>query len=121
MKESNEFLTISEQIVILKLTKEKLKNQATVDFCPGLCILIHNTAFELYAKEKDLKSLFNLTVEMLIPSFSYENALKSNTNCITPPQKMYWWSRKLEDGSVTNRLDFLDWLINKLEESKTIK
>ena len=114
-------LTVDEQITVLKLAKEKLKCQATVDFCPGLCIIIHNTAFELYAEEKCLKSFFNLTVEMFVPSFSYENALKSNTNCIMPPQKMYWYSRKLEEGSVANRLAFLDWLINELEKSKTIK
>ena len=27
----------------------------------------------------------------------------------------------LEEGSVANRLAFLDWLINELEKSKTIK
>ena len=109
-------LTVVEQITVLKLAKEKLKCQATVDFCPGLCIIIHNTAFELYAEEKCLKSFFNLTVEMLVPTFIYENALKSNTNSIAHTQKMYWWPRKLEKGSVSNRLAFLDWLINELEK-----
>ena len=114
-------LTVDEQITVLKLAKEKLKCQATADFCPGLCVIIYTTAFELYAKEKKLRSFFNSTVEMLVPAFSYENALKSNTNSIAHTQKMYWWSRKLEKGSVANRLAFLDWLINELEKSKTIK
>jgi hypothetical protein len=33
----------------------------------------------------------------------------------------YWWETELSKGGLTNRLAFLDWLINELEKSKTIK
>ena len=33
----------------------------------------------------------------------------------------YWWKTELSKGGLTNRLAFLDWLINELEKSKTIK
>ena len=114
-------LTVDEQIAVLELSKEKLKCLAAIDFCSGLCRIIYDSAFELYAKEKDFKSIYDIKAIMIIPSFSYENAIKSNTNCIVYPQKAFWWSRNLNEGSITNRLAFCDWLINELEKSKTIK
>ena len=33
----------------------------------------------------------------------------------------YWWDIELSKGGLTNRLAFLDWLINELEKSQENK
>ena len=109
-------LTVDEQIEILKLAKKKLPNIGWSHASAGICLAIKKTLFD---KNKTLYYTAYLSeIKRLIPSFTRENAVLSkigNVGC-----GAYWWSTELPNG-LTNRLAFLDWLINELEKSKTIK
>ena len=109
-------LTVDEQIEILKLAKKKLPNLSWPYWPAGLCLAIKKTLFD-----KD-ERLYNIAyfsgIESLIPSFTRENAVLSKIGKVQ--SGAYWWDTELPSG-LTNRLAFLDWLINELEKSKTIK
>ena len=110
-------LTVDEQIEVLKLAKKKLPNLSWPHASAGLCLAIKKTLFD--KDERLHKTLCFSGINTLIPSFTRENAVLSKTGKVG--QGGYWWSTELSKGGLTNRLAFLDWLINKLEESKTIK
>ena len=110
-------LTVDEQIEILKLAKKKLPNLSRTHTRYGICFAIKKALFD------KSKGLYNIAcsseIEKLIPSFTRENAVLSKIGEVRPG--VYWWSTALDEGGLTNRLAFLDWLINELEKSKTIK
>ena len=110
-------LTVNEQIEILKLAKDELPNLSWLNQSLGSCLAIKNTLFD---KNKRLYyTAYSSGIEILIPSFTRENAVLSKIGEIR--SGAYWWDTELSKGGLTNRLAFLDWLINELEKSKTIK
>jgi len=110
-------LTVDEQIEILKLAKKRLPNLSWPYGPAGLCLAIKKTE---HNKGKNLYKIFRLAgIRALIPSFTRENAVLSKIGEIR--SGAYWWDIDLSKGGLTNRLAFLDWLINELEKSKTIK
>ena len=110
-------LTVDEQIEILKSAKEEMPSLTWAGKSDGLCFAIKRVLFD---KNKRLysTSLFS-GINVLIPSFTRENAVLSKIGEVR--NSAYWWSTYLSEGGLTNRLAFLDWLINELEKSKTIK
>ena len=116
-------LTVDEQIEILKLAKDKLLILRSTCTGLGICTAIkealRSTDIE-HGKRKNLYKIFRLSgINVLIPSFTRENAALSKIGEIR--SGAYWWDTELSKGGLTNRLAFLDWLINELEKSKTIK
>ena len=110
-------LTVDEQIEILKSAKEKLPSLTWAGRSDGLCFAIRRVLFD---KNKGLyHTSYSSGINTLIPSFTRENAVLSKIGEIG--NRAYWWSTRLSKGGLTNRLAFLDWLINELEKSKTIK
>lgn len=110
-------LTVDEQIEILKSAKEELPSLAWPSTSACLCFAIRRVLFD---KNKRLyHTSYSSGINTLIPSFTRENAVLSKIGEVG--NRAYWWSAELSKGGLTNRLAFLDWLINKLEESKTIK
>lgn len=110
-------LTVDEQIEILKLAKKKLPNLTRTHIRYGICFAIKKALFD------KSKGLYNIAcsseIEKLIPSFTRENAILSKIGEIR--SGVYWWNTELSKGGLTNRLAFLDWLINELEKSQENK
>ena len=110
-------LTVDEQIEILKLAKKKLPTLSRPCNSAGICLAIKNILFDKSNR------LYNTAcfcgINALIPSFTRENAVLSKIGKVGCGA--YWWNTELSKRGLTNRLIFLDWLINKLEKSKTIK
>ena len=110
-------LTVDEQIEILKSAKEKLPSLTYAGTTDGLCFAIRRVLFD---KNKRLyHTSYSSGINTLIPSCTRENAILSKIGEIK--SGAYWWDTELSKGGLTNRLAFLDWLINELEKSKTIK
>ena len=110
-------LTVDEQIEILKLAKKKLPNLSWPRSSAGICLAIKHILFDKSNRLYNTACFYGIS--RLIPSFTRENAVLSkigNMGC-----GAYWWDPELSKGGLTNRLAFLDWLINELEKSKTIK
>ena len=110
-------LTVNEQIEILKLAKKKLPNLSWTHTSAGICSAIKKTLFDKSERLYNTACFYGIS--RLIPSFTRENAILSKIGKIK--DGAYWWDNELSKGGLTNRLAFLDWLINELEKSKTIK
>ena len=134
-------ISIGRQIEILKMAKCVFESSCLynmdeitrvfVDQIPrgfgneitrGLCcvigeIILQDTTNQIvlrsieYERKTPIATLF-------IPCFTKENALKSNTNARENDDWAFWWDISYDRGSITNRIAFLDWLINKLEETQ---
>ena len=116
-------LTVDEQIEILKLAKDKLRILRSTCTGLGMCSAIKEALRSLDIerdKNERLYKIFRFSgINVLIPSFTRENAVLSRIGKVR--SGVYWWDTELSKGGLTNRLAFLDWLINELEKSKTIK
>ena len=116
-------LTVDEQIEILKLAKDKLRILRSTCTGLGMCSAIKEALRSLDIerdKNERLYKIFRFSgINVLIPSFTRENAVLSRIGKVR--SGAYWWDIELSKGGLTNRLAFLDWLINELEKSKTIK
>ena len=110
-------LTVNEQIKVLKLAKKKLPNLSWTHTSAGICLAIKKALLDKNERLYITASFSGINV--LIPSFTRENAILSRIGKVGCGA--YWWSTDLSEGGLTNRLAFLDWLINELEKSKTIK
>ena len=110
-------LTVNKQIEILKLAKKRLPNLSWSYQSAGICLAIKKTLFD--KGERLYNTAYFSGIESLIPSFTRENAILSKIGKVGCGA--YWWDSELSKGGLTNRLAFLDWLINELEKSKTIK
>ena len=117
MIETKGLLTVNEQIEILKLAKKRLPNLSWSYQSAGICLAIKKAL--LYKRERSYKTAYFYGISRLIPSFTRENAVLSKIG--KTKDGAYWWDTELSKGGLTNRLAFLDWLINELEKSKTIK
>ena len=116
-------LTVNEQIEILKLTKDKLRILRSTCTGLGMCSAIKEALRSLDIERDKNERLYKIFrssgINVLIPSFTRENAVLSRIGKVR--SGVYWWDTELSKGGLTNRLAFLDWLINELEKSKTIK
>ena len=110
-------LTVNEQIEVLKLAKKRLPNLSWSHASAGICLAIKKTLFD--KGERLYNTACFSGIESLIPSFTRENAVLSKIGKVGCGA--YWWSTDLSEGGLTNRLAFLDWLINELEKSQENK
>ena len=114
---TRKILTVNEQIEILKLAKKKLPGLKSSCTSFGICLAIKEALFD---ENRTLYYTAYLAgIERLIPSFTRENAILSKIGEIR--SGAYWWNTELSKGGLTNRLAFLDWLINELEKSQENK
>ena len=114
---TRKILTVNEQIEILKLAKKKLPGLMSSRTSFGICLAIKESLFD---KNRTLYYTAYLAgIERLIPSFTRENAALSKIGKVG--SGAYWWDTELSKGGLTNRLAFLDWLINELEKSQENK
>ena len=111
---TKKILTVNEQIEILKLAKKKLPNLSRTHTRYGICLAIKKTLFDKNERWYNIACFCG--INKLIPSFTRENAILSKIGEIGCGA--YWWNTQLSKGGLTNRLDFLDWLINELEKSQ---
>ena len=70
-----------------------------------------------YNRIKSPYRYYSLTkmANAIIPMFTRENAILSNTSAISNNNTDFWWTRDIGMGAVSNRIDFLNWLIEKLK------
>ena len=106
-------LSIKEQIEVLEAAKKVLVELSTDSESIGLCYTIkliiyykHNCLYNLVSKHGAHEA---------IPSLNFRNAVLSGTVNEDADPTWFWWSTKIEKGGITNRLAFLDYLINNLK------
>ena len=116
-------LTVDEQIEVLKLARKRLPDLRWPCNSAGMCSAIKEALRSLDIERDKNERLYKIFrssgINVLIPSFTRENAVLSRIGKVR--SGVYWWDTELSKGGLTNRLAFLDWLINELEKSKTIK
>ena len=106
-------LSIKEQIEVLEAAKVVLVSSSVGPRCRGLCRTI---SLVIKKKHNHLYSLVDcLGVCTVIPSFTFENAVLSGTVGNNAVPYWFWWDPSPENGGITNRLAFLDYLINNLK------
>lgn len=113
MNENISPLSIAEQIEVLETAKEKLVALSDSYNSRGLCYAIESVICYKYNHLSELVSFGS--VRKVIPSFTFENAVLSGTVSDDAVPYWYWWPTDIEKGGLTNRLNFLDFLINKLK------
>ena len=106
-------LSIAEQIEVLKESKGKLVALSDCYNSRGLCYAIEIVICYKYNHLSELVSFGS--VRKVIPSFTFENAVLSGTVSDDAVPSCFWWSTEVAKGGITNRLNFLDFLIEKLK------
>ncbi len=106
-------LSIKEQIEVLEAAKLALVSFSFLGSCPGLCYTIERVICDKHNHLHELASFGG--VRKVIPLFTFENAvLHGNVSDDAVPYGL-WWDAKIAKGGITNRINFLDYLINKLK------
>ena len=107
-------LSIKEQIEVLEAAKENLVSLSYSYACIGLC---HALDCAIYKRHKSLSisTGYSRGIHKVIPSFTFENAVLYGTDYEKAAPNWYWWSTEVAKGGLTNRLNFLDFLIEKLK------
>ena len=110
-------LSIAEQIEVLELAKEKLlilsDGHGSVGLCATICKIIKNKYSHLYG------TAVNVGIHIVIPIFNWDNAILSGTVDVSSHvYYWFWWDREISKGGLSNRLAFLDWLIERLKEAE---
>ena len=105
-------LSIAEQIEVLEAAKKMLVVSLVGPSCAGLCCAINCVIYEdhNYLSEIAAHGIYNV-----IPLFTFENAVLSGTVDDDAVPYWFWWDTNIEKGGITNRLAFLDYLIEKLK------
>ena len=106
-------LTIAEQIEVLEAAKVALVSSLIGSSCVGLCSAINIVIYNDYNHLAEISSRSG--IQNVIPSFTFENAVLSGTVSDYATPEWYWWPTGVAKGGITNRLNFLDFLINKLK------
>ena len=106
-------LSIAEQIEVLEAAKKVLVSSLVGASCAGLCDSINCVICKSYIHLSDLASVYG--IHKVIPSFTFANAVLHGTVDKKADPTWFWWSTKIEEGGITNRLAFLDYLINNLK------
>ena len=106
-------LSVAEQIEVLEAAKVVLVSSSRGNSCVGLCYAINCVI------DEDYNHLAELTVNggiyNVIPSFTFENAVLYGTVDNDADPHWFWWDPSVKKGGITNRLNFLDYLINNLK------
>ena len=116
-------ISIGKQIEILKMAKCVFECHYNVDeIARGLCwtiteIILKDPMNNFILRSSEYERNTPIAT-LFIPCFTKENALKSNTNARENDAWAFWWDIGYDRGGITNRIAFLDWLINKLEETQ---
>ena len=107
-------LSIKEQIEVLEAAKVVLVSSLIgIGIpCRGLCRAIKIVIHDDYSH---LAEIAANGIHNVIPSFSFENAMLSGTVDNDADPHWFWWYPSPEKGGITNRLAFLDYLINNLK------
>ena len=105
-------LSIKEQIEVLEASKVVLVSSSRGRYCVGLCYAINCVIYEDYNHlvESTRAGIYNV-----IPSFTFDNAVQHGNVDTDAAPEWFWWDHSVEKGGITNRLNFLDYLINKLK------
>ena len=113
MNKNESPLSIKEQIEVLEAAKVVLVELSTDSDSIGLC-----EAILIVIKEKHNR-LYKLApihvARAVIPSFDFRNAVLSGTVNDDAVPYWFWWDREISKGGITNRLNFLNFLIDKLK------
>ena len=104
-------LSVAEQIEVLEAAKETLVFLSDSYTCAGLC---QSLDCAIHKHHKSI-TCCSRSVFRVIPSFTFENAVLSGTVEADADPHWFWWPTEVEEGSITNRLNFLDYLIEKLK------
>ena len=108
-------LSIAEQIEVLELAKEQLLILSGGHYSAGLCATICSVINDKYSHLYG--TAVNVGVHIVIPIFNWDNAVLSGTVDINSHVSYcYWWDIEIFNGGLTNRIAFLDWLIERLKE-----
>ena len=105
-------VSVAEQIEVLEAAKKALVSSFIGISCTGLCYAINCVIYNDY---NHLAELAAYGIRKVIPSFTFENAVLSGTVDKDTAPEWFWWPTKVEKGGITNRLNFLDYLIEKLK------
>ena len=105
-------LSIAEQIEVLEAAKVVLVSPSVGPRGIGLCSTIKIVIHEDYSH---LAEIAAHGIHNVIPSFTFENAMLSGTVDNDADPHWFWWDPAVEKGGITNRLAFLDYLINNLK------
>ena len=117
-------ISIDRQIEILETAIKEIKYNPFEPYADntvrGLCGIISeniyiNIEYQTICETKKLW-LSSMRARYFIPCFNKNSAEESNTNANT--KYFYWWSRKANKGGLSNRIKFLEWLIERLKEAK---
>lgn len=112
MNNNESLLSVSEQIEILEAAKVVLVSLSVGTSCVGLCWAISCVIYEDYIHlvESTRVGIYNV-----IPSFTFENAVQHGSVDKDAAPDWFWWNTDVKKGGITNRLAFLDFLIEKLK------
>lgn len=97
-------LTTRHRIMILE---DALKKLESGDTDGGLCVRIHDSAFELFRILDEAKNI--------IPIFTLKNAKRVTEVRAGATEGGYWWY-PFENYDFENRIKFVKWMI-KMEKS----
>ncbi len=113
MNENESPLSIAEQIEVLEAAKKVLVSSLAGASCAGLCNSINCVICKSYNHLSELAAVYG--IHKVIPSFNFPHAVLSGTVSDDAVPYWFWWSTEVEKGGITNRLNFLDYLIEKLK------
>ena len=113
MNENESPLSVAEQIEVLEAAKVVLVSSFIGTSCTGLCYAINCVIYNDYNHLAELAAHGGIC--NVIPSFTFENAVLSGTVGNNAVPYWFWWDTNIEKGGITNRLNFLDYLINNLK------
>ena len=114
MNENISPLSVAEQIDVLEAAKENLVSLSDSYACIGLCHAIDCAIYKLH-KSLSILTGYSSGINKVIPSFTFDNAALFGTDYEKASPCWYWWSTEVAKGGITNRLNFLDFLIEKLK------
>ena len=114
MNENISPLSVAEQIEVLEEAKVVLVGLSDNINSIGLCRAISAAVYEKHNRLSLL--VYKFGVSKVIPSFTFDNAVLHGSTYWSASQDWYWWSTKITKGGITNRLNFLDFLIEKLKK-----
>ena len=106
-------LSVAEQIEVLEAAKVVLVSSLTGIPCKGLCRAINIVIRENYNHLAEITE--HDGIYKVIPSFTFENAVLSGTVDTDADPRLFWWYPTVEKGGIANRLNFLNYLIDKLK------
>ncbi len=106
-------VSVAEQIEVLEASKDVLVSSFIGTSCTGLYYAINCVICKSYNHLSELSAVYG--IRKVIPSFTFEKAVLSGTVDKDTAPEWFWWPTEVDEGGITNRLNFLDYLIEKLK------